>query len=267
MRARDRTASRLRLLPRRSDEGGDGRGGPSGHGPRRQRLELVEREVLEPAVRHTLCRQADEQHRSGCTRRTGRVMRDLLQQPVALAQVARRQAVTTFSQTESPPLERGITWSSVAGRTPFRSRRISSHRARRAPVSRYGASQTGARGRTAEGGSRAAAVRALVAERNGARAARRPPPCPSTRGRARAGRSTRSVARSSRSGRVPDALGRAYQRRMLLQSGQRGPLSGTPGRGEAREPYVAQRPIARSIAVCSSGERATEAVPRSTSLT
>jgi hypothetical protein len=41
----------------------------------------------------------------------------LLERSVALAQVAGRAAVTTFSQIDSPPFDRGTMWSSV--RRPF----------------------------------------------------------------------------------------------------------------------------------------------------
>ena len=47
--------------------------------------------------------------------------------------------VTTFSQTEVPPLERGTTWSSVSRFPPSRSTRSASRRARRGHVSRSAA--------------------------------------------------------------------------------------------------------------------------------
>ena len=101
-------------------------------------------------------------------------------------------AVTTFSQTESPPFERGITWSSVS-RPP-----------RGAAVDAFPA-VAGEEGATRDpplhGAGNADVLeqadhvrpeeRARRPTAAAARGARRPRPCPSTRGRARAGRSTR----------------------------------------------------------------------------
>ena len=88
------------------------------------------------------------------------------------------QAVTTFSQPESPPRERARRGRASAGRRPCRSRRSSSRLGQRAPGGRSFASPAVGRGRTGRAGSRVVGQTCRWRSAKASRAPRAPPPSP-----------------------------------------------------------------------------------------
>ena len=170
-------------------------GGPLalGSGGRGRRRRVVEaRQVLPPRLGHGVEREADEEHRRWWTRRPQQAHVGLFSSRSALRRLQAAHAVTTFSR-ESPPRERGTTWSSVDdGRSCRRSTHSASRHGRRARAARCGVSPTAGRGRSSRSritcgphvGVRGRPER-LVEALDDLR------PCPSRRARAHAVSSTR----------------------------------------------------------------------------
>ena len=176
------------------------------------------REVLLPDLRDRRRREMDEEHRRRRPRRPLQVQPGVLEQPVALAQVARRAGGDDVLPDRLAALRaRDDVVERQPARARCRSRRSASRRGRRARGARSCAGSHAAPGRTGRAGSRAARRRCRSRSGGPWAGSRAPPPSPSRRARAHAAPNRRSAARNLHSGREPVATRtEEYQRAPFL---------------------------------------------------
>ena len=178
------------------------------------------REVALPDLRDRRRRQMDEEHRCRRPRQPLQVQARVLEQPVALPQVARRTGGDDVLPDRLAALRaRDRRGRASAGRRRCRSRRSASRHGRRAPGARSCAGSRAAPGRTGRGGSRAARRRCPSRSAGPWAGSRAPPPSLSRRARAPAAPNRRSAARSLHSGRGPVATRTEEYQRVATVSG------------------------------------------------